>query len=335
MLQSSYQFECSFNFSFIFSAVKKGVHDVYNIEFKPKFLIGDAADSIPRGFEKVFDHIFIRIMCWFHMRKNVIQRLPTLSSDKKQQAEFLHDIDQLQLSQNNEIFDKAAKLFMDKWMPVNETFMDYFEKTWLISHRYWYEGVDVHVPSTNNSVESTNRVIKDEHTFRERLDISRFRTVLYGMIEKWSLAYVNGLKEIHKRPNIELKIWTAAYVWAKRNVPMKVTETDSKKTFRIPSDPNNPDMIDRSCEWNSFNEFRKLNFACHDVTFPMPYTKDNWIEGTCTCSTFLKTFICEHVVGISLRMKFATAPDEAKSIPLGQKRKRGRPALAKAALILQ
>lgn len=313
----------------------KGLHVVFNITIKPEFLIADAADGILRGFEKVFGYNFIRIMCWFHMRKNLIQHLPELSSNKKHQAGLLHDVDMLQLSQSDEVFDKAAELLMDKWKPVNEKFMEYFEKVWLIAHRYWYEGVAVNVPSTNNSVESTNRVVNDEHTFRERLDISRFRTVLFGMIEKWSLAYENGLKEIHKTSNIELKTWTAAYVWAKRNVPMKVIETDVEKTFKIPSDPDKPDTIDRLCEWNSFDEFKILNFACHDVTFPMPYTKDNWREGKCTCSTFLKTFICEHVVGISLRMKFATAPDEAKSIPLGQKRKRGRPALAKAALVLQ
>jgi hypothetical protein len=45
--------------------------------------------------------------------------------------------------------------------------------------------------------------------------------------------------------------------------------------------------------------------------------------------------MCKHVVGIALRLKFCRAPAEAKNIPLGQKRKPGRPAKAKKALLIQ
>ena len=54
------------------------------------------------------------------MRKAVEKHISTLSSNKKQQNEFMYDIDQLQLSQSREVFDKAAELFVAKWTPVNE-----------------------------------------------------------------------------------------------------------------------------------------------------------------------------------------------------------------------
>lgn len=162
---------------------------MFDIEYKPNILQADAADSITRGFEKVFESSYRRLMCWFHMRKAVEKNLSNFSKNKKQQNEFMYDIDRLQLSQSD--------------------------------------------------------------------------------------------------------------------------------------------------EGNTFDQFKTNNFACNNVTFPNPFTEQNWLEGKCSCRDYFKHFICQHIVGVSLRMKYVVAPDEAKNIPLGQKRKRGRVALAKAALVLQ
>ncbi|CAF1186126.1 unnamed protein product [Rotaria sordida] len=43
----------------------------------------------------------------------------------------------------------------------------------------------------------------------------------------------------------------------------------------------------------------------------------------------------EHIVGIAIRLKCCKPPPAAKTVPIGQKRKRGRPAKAKAALLIQ
>ncbi len=42
-----------------------------------------------------------------------------------------------------------------------------------------------------------------------------------------------------------------------------------------------------------------------------------------------------HIIVFAARFKLVEIPDHAKNVPLGQKRKRGRPALAKTALIVQ
>jgi hypothetical protein len=48
-----------------------------------------------------------------------------------------------------------------------------------------------------------------------------------------------------------------------------------------------------------------------------------------------KDYICKHVVGMGIRLKQCIPPAAAKSVPIGAKRKRGRPARAKKALLVQ
>jgi hypothetical protein len=45
--------------------------------------------------------------------------------------------------------------------------------------------------------------------------------------------------------------------------------------------------------------------------------------------------MCKHVIGLAIRLKYVVPPLEAKNIPLGQKRKRGRPSKAKRTPIVQ
>ncbi|RNA37864.1 hypothetical protein BpHYR1_007202 [Brachionus plicatilis] len=40
---------------------------------------------------------------------------------------------------------------------------------WLMTKDGWYEGLQLFTPSTNNSLEATNRIIKDEDTLLNRL----------------------------------------------------------------------------------------------------------------------------------------------------------------------
>lgn len=317
--------EQSADYEFIFNAVRKGVKDVYNIDYHAKVLIRDGAHSIKNGFEAVFGVLGVDLMCWAHMRRKMAEKMPTFIRDKKKVFELLADLDALQLSKDNYTFDKASVLFMEKWKKVSADAMAYFEMEWLRKNRFWFEGaasnVTPNIPSTNNAIEVANRLIKDEHTLRERYDLGQFRTVLFEMIKTWSLAYVNGAKEVHINPEIDLKQWTAAYAWAKQNVAMKVFEENDHIVYKIPIDVSSSDFSGPNNEWKSFEEFKTENFKFNHVTFPNPLTKHNYSQGMCDCGSFFKLYMCEHVLGIGLRMKFVAAPMEAKSLPLGQKRK--------------
>ena len=85
--------------------------------------------------------------------------------------------------------------------------------------------------------------------------------------------------------------------------------------------------------WSSFQDYINWRYSACLVRINV----DNWREATCTCPNFLKNYICKHSLGMAIRLKAlnCVVPAIAKNIPIGQKRRRGRPKLARPALIVQ
>ena len=83
--------------------------------------------------------------------------------------------------------------------------------------------------------------------------------------------------------------------------------------------------------WQNFDDFRECYYGTWMVTVPVSDDE----EFSCTCPAYTKHCICKHVLGLKIRQKSICVPNEAKQIPLGQKRKRGRPTMAKRALLVQ
>jgi hypothetical protein len=156
-------------------------------------LIGDAADALTNGFTAVFGELLKRVMCWFHIVKAFEDHATYVSLPSLHKENIKQDICSLQLSESEDIFDAAYELFKEKWLKVNtnkiptKTFLEYFEAEWIQKHPGWYEGYAPGVPSTNNGLESTNRVIKDEGTYRVKLSLGRFLEVVKtNIVERWS-----------------------------------------------------------------------------------------------------------------------------------------------------
>jgi hypothetical protein len=132
--------------------------------------------------------------------------------------EILHDVDQLQLCESEMAFRNASLLFMKKWSKIEKDFSAYFENEWLQNHNSWYEGYNIFSPSTNNALEATNRVIKDEHTFRERHTLLRFFTIVNDIVNKWSKSRTPNQTDptvFSTEPTITLKKWTDTYHFVK------------------------------------------------------------------------------------------------------------------------
>ncbi len=77
-------------------------------------------------------------------------------------------------------------------------------------------------------MEATNKVIKDEHTFRERHLLARFLTIANDIVSKWSISRNQDQTDpivFSTEPTITLKKWTDSYYFAK----------SSKSVLQIPS----------------------------------------------------------------------------------------------------
>lgn len=206
--------ETETDFRFVFGALKNGLIEKFNVVLTPKYLISDAAKSIQNAFKGVFGENTTSIMCWFHMKKAVKHHLESFVTDRRTRNTFWADLDHLQLAKSTKIFDIAADLFIPKWERISSDFTKYFTTEWLNKNRNWYEAYAKRVPSTNNALESFNRLIKDEQTLRERTDLNQFRVEMFGMIKQWSVEYDAGLNIINNDgPNIDTEMWTLGYQW--------------------------------------------------------------------------------------------------------------------------
>ncbi|CAF0857349.1 unnamed protein product [Rotaria sordida] len=225
------------DFEFIFSCICDGLRNL-NLQMNEQelVLIADGAEAISNAFSKVFGTDHNIVMCWFHMRKCVEKKL-NLVEDKALHNEIMNDIETLQLSKNKKTFNIATRLFLKKW-EKQERCIQYLSSEWLESKNGWYEGLSMYVPSTNNALEATNRMIKDEDTLRERLVLSRFTVVIFSIVNKWSKernpTLINS-KIFEHQPSITLSHWTDAYNWVKLNKEVISISNDDTTTYYLPA----------------------------------------------------------------------------------------------------
>ncbi|CAF3436604.1 unnamed protein product [Rotaria socialis] len=216
-------------------------------------------------------------------------------------------------------------------------FVEYFENEWLNSHNTWYENIQHFTPSTNDGLESFNKIIKDEDTYRERIPLSRFRIITFETVKQWSSQYKHKLKQYIQTPSITLDIWTKGYQWAKSDKSVISMNHGYTVEYYAPADDefkisnNDIDTIN-TMKWNTFDQYRKRAFNVWYIK--MQNDPTNWMKGICNCPAFFKCYVCKHVAGVSIRLKFCKPPPAAKDIPIGHKRKRGRPKKATKTLLI-
>ncbi|CAF3873774.1 unnamed protein product [Rotaria sp. Silwood1] len=329
-------------FEFIFKSISDGVNRITGSAFTPEVLIADGSGAIRNAFQKFFNRDKM-VMCWSHMRRNVEKKLKSLKIDSKKTKEILDDIETLQLCESETVFRNVSSLFLKQWNKTEKEFTEYFENEWLTVLDSWYEGYNgAFTPSTNNQLEATNKVIKDEHTFRERHTLSRFLTVASDIVNKWSMSRNQNQTDpvvFSTEPTIPLAKWTNAYHFAKSS--KSVLQLQSKRKgfidYYIPAGDvvnitkNEIQRYQRQ-QWTSFAQFKDLQFGIWKVT--LPNIGSEWKNGFCNCPNFLKEYICKHVIGMAIGLKHCKPPSIAKDVPLGEKRKRGRPRKATQALLI-
>lgn len=61
---------------------------------------------------------------------------------------------------------------------------------------------------------------------------------------------------------------------------------------------------------------------------------ENWQTAVCTCPSFLRNFMCKHIISLAFKFNAIELPEkDVDDEPLLPKRRRGRPKLASKALI--
>ncbi|CAF2081129.1 unnamed protein product [Rotaria magnacalcarata] len=332
------------DFEFIFNGIQIGMEKLNKDLLKPTALISDAADAIKNGFRNVFNNEYNQIMCWAHMKRKIDNRVCHIN-DKLIGKEIIDDIEMLHLSNSTEVFKLAYTLFKKKWNMNNKQtnqsildFLNYFDNEWIKSNDGWYEGIQLYAPSTNNALEATNKTIKDDGTFRERHVLSRFLIIGCNIVNNWSnerdIKSINA-KIFATEPTISLELWTLSYQWAKSTKDIICISNDSSKTCYIPArDIQSITQANlnkyKNKKWSTFNQFQKsFDIWC------MEMNDSTWKKSKCNCPIFFKNYICKHVVGMAIRLKYCKPPPAAKTVPIGEKRKRGRPAKATPALLVQ
>lgn len=122
------------------------------------------------------------------------------------------------------LFAKASELFLTKWnnqtVPKQgsknelESFPDYFKRSYLDKTNRWALTFSPLCPSTNNGLESTNGIIKEQKTLRERLPTNVFLAKMKDIAFNWSKRRdSDSINCIHfdAFPFIELDKWTRGF----------------------------------------------------------------------------------------------------------------------------
>lgn len=201
------------DYEFLFNSLKEGVLKLFQREQNVTFLVSDGAKSIHNAFKNVYGEDSIILMCWAHMRRNIDKKILKLFP-KNIRPLILDDLEHLQLANSNDSFDNAVLLFVKKWSAHKE-FINYFTNEWIAQNKNWFEGAAVRVPSTNNCLESWNKRLKEDRTYRQRIPLSRFLIHCCEWLKTWSNSYKLGITKVVSEPTITLELWTKSYQWVK------------------------------------------------------------------------------------------------------------------------
>ena len=322
----------------------------------PKILLADGATAITKAIEQTYGGETTRNMCYPHVYRNVTPQLKGISSYKKEVSnEILSDIEMMQWSAMNidsffHIYELLEEKYKNKFdQGLNSAiakFFEYMRKVWIESkENRWFEGAHPWNVCNNQGVEGKNKAIKQSHTFRRRLDMGELFNVLLNMVKEFSEEDQTLLSE--KRSSIlfnrsdSLKLKTEGYQWYKsnKNKAGRIMRIKPGSKYSVNNVINNFWAVasSRYTGNESLKDLAKLRFENRRLpqsqTFE-EYTKMRsscWIleevegEFFCDCPIGMKGKLCKHTVGMMFKTEVLAVTSEVRSVPLGEKRKRGRP----------
>ena len=80
--------------------------------------------------------------------------------------------------------------------------------------------------------------------------------------------------------------------------------------------------------WKTFDMYVK----CRTLMWKVEFCATDLWKTTCSCPVFANEYACKHSMGVAVRLNYMDVPATSTVIPIGQKRKRGRPVTVGPAL---
>lgn len=251
----------------------------------------------------------------------------------KDKDEIINDLRLLRTSRNKQVFDKLGKLFVEKYIDKYPEFAIYFKNQWLVSNNTWYLGYTDNFPNTNNALESFNRLLKDQHTLRQKLPLNVFEKGLKEWLHDWTVDHLHGDKTFHTEPDIEndpSHDWRIVDKFVRSRKTIKQKRGISNHYLTVPGkDKIELPNFDRH-QFTSLNEYKEKKDNYFHVTMPLDSSK--YLKASCDCSFYYKKYFCCHTLGAAVRMGYVSIPKGACTIPIGMKKPRGRPKSVSKAL---
>ena len=238
------------------------------------------------------------------------------------------------------------ELFFRKWdahpnLVVREV-STHFKNEWCtVRLGNWSCGHALNCVINTNGLEATNKVIKDELTYRQLMPVMDFlpRSLVWmkEQSEKRSDG-PNGTPNVNKVSFAESHTfatcdWTSANAW-RRNQAKQIRFLPHLNIFVAVAPGVRGDLTDakanayvtafNECAWDTFDNYTSMYFNVsilhHDTSRPENYR--------CTCSANAKEFTCVHSIGVAMMRGILVPPNAAQIQLLGRKRRRGRKPLA-------
>lgn len=317
------------DYAFIFETVKNRANTIFGIDFSPETIIADGADAIRNGFFRAFPEGKVDIMCFVHVLRNVHRRKFENNANR---SLIINDIKEMRKISIAEEFKIVTSLFLQKWSEKESDFCAYFEKEWLGVHSNWHYGVADYVPSHNNGQEGFNGIIKKTKTFRERLPLSQFFTMVKELVEDVSNEFENDKRTIEETPIISVELWREAAIWIKDAKFIMFKETATSYIFYVSSRKTSLSNVQFDSEYTS--NIKNKTIVSFDQYFSEKYgqfwttkisKKTDWKKNSkCDCPIFFKQNKCKHILAMALKVKVCKLPRAALNVPLDKKQKRGR-----------
>ena len=266
-------------------------------------------------------------------------------TDVKLKAQFMQDINALFYAWSPDAAKSLHGLFFTKWDGhADNRAADaaaHFRAEWCNERLCnWSRGHSPNAVINTNGLESTNKVVKDEWTFRQLMPVLDFlQKRISWLLEQSqrrdeSVGNVNpNLVKFARQHTFTTKDWTSAHSW-KVSTSKQIRYLPQVDVFVAVAPGIKGDLTDEKanryattftdCSWCTYDEyttmFHNVFILRSDPTRPEKYD--------CTCATNAKTFTCIHSLGVALMRRILTAPRAAEVRLLGRKRRRGRRPMA-------